>query len=256
MTTNPQPEIIIGDALASLRALPAASHAVCVTSPPYNMGESNNPGRSGPGGVARAGRFRGAYQGFDDNLPPEEYIAYHRDVVAEIMRTLTPDGLLWYNHRAKSDAHASGDMPLPECIVEGFPVRARIIWDKAGPGAGFCAAGRTGGGYYPTPAYETIYLLAKSKAALLDRKIAGAGDIWRIPRQPVKGHPATFPVALPERCIAATLAQGRVLDPFMGSGTTGVAAIRQGRAFTGIEMQDDYAALARKRMAQTQTPMM
>ena len=244
--------ILVGDALETLASLPAASHAVCVTSPPYNMGGSNAPGKAGPRGVARPGRFRGAYMGFDDNLPPEEYIAYHRAVVADLMRCLTPDGLLWYNHRAKSDAAASGAVPLPERIVEGFPVRARVIWDKGGPGMGFCAAGRTGGAYYPTPAYETIYLLAKSKAALLDRTIAAAGDIWRITRQGVKGHPAAFPVELAERAIAATLAQGAVLDPFMGSGTTGIAAKRAGRDFTGIELQQEYADLARNRIGEGQ----
>ena len=73
-------------------------------------------------------------------------------------------------------------------------------------------------------------------------------DVWDIPTAKVKGHPAPFPVALPERCIRASCKPGgRVFDPFTGSGSTWVAASNLDRQFLGIELSEDYAEIARRR---------
>jgi DNA modification methylase len=76
-------------------------------------------------------------------------------------------------------------------------------------------------------------------------------DVWTLPTRPYKGaHFAVFPETLVEPCILAGSAPGDVvLDPFAGSGTTGVVALRHGRAFVGCELNPDYAALARKRIS-------
>ena len=76
-------------------------------------------------------------------------------------------------------------------------------------------------------------------------------DVWTVQTQPYKGaHFAVFPEALVEPCVLAGSAPGDVvLDPFAGSGTTGVVALRHGRAFVGCELNPDYAALARERIA-------
>jgi DNA modification methylase len=78
------------------------------------------------------------------------------------------------------------------------------------------------------------------------------GDVWAIPTRPYAGpHFAAFPLDLPTRCIAAGCKPGgTVLDPFTGSGTTGLAALQLGRAFTGIELSPAFAALAADRLAQ------
>jgi site-specific DNA-methyltransferase (adenine-specific) len=79
-------------------------------------------------------------------------------------------------------------------------------------------------------------------------------DLWKLPAPPkhekVHGkHPTQKPLALVERCILASTNPGdRVLDPFMGSGTTGVACVETGRAFTGIELSDDHVELALRRI--------
>ena len=77
-----------------------------------------------------------------------------------------------------------------------------------------------------------------------------ARSVWTIPTQPYPdAHFATFPEALPERCIKAGSRLGdTVLDPFCGSGTTGQVAIQLGRSFIGIELNPQYAELARKRI--------
>ena len=78
------------------------------------------------------------------------------------------------------------------------------------------------------------------------------GDVWSIPTRPYTGpHFAAYPIDLPLRCIAAGCKPGgTVLDPFTGSGTTGLAAIQLGRRFTGIDLSPDFARLAAGRIAQ------
>lgn len=78
------------------------------------------------------------------------------------------------------------------------------------------------------------------------------GDVWSVPTRPYKGpHFAAYPIDLPLRCIAAGCKPGgTVLDPFAGSGTTGLAAIQLGRSFTGIDLSPDFARLASERLAQ------
>ena len=77
------------------------------------------------------------------------------------------------------------------------------------------------------------------------------GDVWSIPTRPYNGpHFAAYPIDLPLRCIAAGCKPGgTVLDPFAGSGTTGLAAIQLGRRFTGIDLSPDFAQLAAERVA-------
>jgi DNA modification methylase len=78
------------------------------------------------------------------------------------------------------------------------------------------------------------------------------GDVWSIPTRPYKGpHFAAYPIDLPLRCIAAGCKPGGlVLDPFAGSGTTGLASLQLGRRFTGIDISADFARLAAGRLAQ------
>ena len=78
------------------------------------------------------------------------------------------------------------------------------------------------------------------------------GDVWSIPTRPYSGpHFAAYPIDLPRRCIAAGCKPGgTVLDPFTGSGTTGLAAIGLGRKFTGIDLSPDFARLAAQRLAE------
>lgn len=234
-------EIIEGDAIDQMQRLVSKQFAAIVTSPPYNLGV--NQGKSGPGGIPAKGRWA---PGYADIRP--DYIGYHRRALELMLSLLQPDGLIWYVHRRQSIAKPSGGRRDVDAVLAGFPVRAEIVWDKGRPGPGFCAAGRLGGAYYPTPAYETIFLLPASDNALLDRRVASAGNVWRIPRE-ANRHPASFPVELATRCISATLATGAVLDPFCGSGTTGLAAAAAGRPFVGIDLSADYCAMAISRLA-------
>ena len=94
--------------------------------------------------------------------------------------------------------------------------------------------------------YEVIYLIAKPGFKLAD-KANVLGDVWRFPPESNNPHPAPFPVELAQRCIESTTAR-IILDPFMGSGTTGVAAQSAERDWVGIEISEDYCTMARERI--------
>ena len=77
-------------------------------------------------------------------------------------------------------------------------------------------------------------------------------DVWTLPTSSGRdGHGAQFPVALPARCIALTSEKGEaVLDPFSGAGNTGLAALKLGRKFIGVDVSEEYLEIAKKRLKQ------
>jgi modification methylase len=123
-------------------------------------------------------------------------------------------------------------------IIEGFPVRQIIIWQRKG-GINFNP------GYF-LPTYEVIYLICKPKFSLVPKANA-CGDVWEFTQEMNNPHPAPFPIALIDRIISSTDAK-IVLDPFMGSGTTAVSAKKLGRDFIGIEISPEYVEMANDRV--------
>ena len=84
-------------------------------------------------------------------------------------------------------------------------------------------------------------------------------SIWQFPPASARrvGHPAPFPEELPRRCIQLyTYSDEVVLDPFMGSGTTALAALNTGRRFVGYEVSDEYREIARRRLARESQPQL
>jgi DNA modification methylase len=107
---------------------------------------------------------------------------------------------------------------------------------------------------YKTAYDEEVSEMHRTKSGLLDvgaRDTRTRRDVWTVASEPYKeAHFATFPTKLVEPCILAGCPVGGiVLDPFAGSGTTGVVAVRHGRHFIGIELNHDYVDMARRRIA-------
>ena len=228
--------IMCGDALTVMRELDSASIDLMITSPPYNLKNSTGNGmKDGRGGKWANAALIGGYSHHDDKMPHDKYVAWQRDILREGMRVLKEDGAFFYNHKWRVQAGLLQDR---HDIVDGFPVRQIIIWRRAG-GINFNP------GYF-LPTYEVIYLIAKSKFRLAP-KASSFGDVWEFPQEMKNSHPAPFPVALIERIIASTTAK-LVLDPFIGSGTTAVAAKRLGRDYLGIEISPEYCAMAEQRI--------
>lgn len=218
--------------------MPSESVDVIVTSPPYNLKNSTGNGmKDGRGGKWSRAALLNGYADYGDNMPHDEYVRWQRACLTEMMRLLKPEGAIFYNHKWRVQAGLLQDR---SDIVDGFPVRQIIIWQRAG-GINFNP------GYF-VPTYEVVYLIA-NKAFRLAKKANAHGDVWRFTQELKNEHPAPFPLAFADRCVASTTGQV-VLDPFMGSGTTALAAIQNGRDFVGIELSPEYCELARKRLRQ------
>ncbi|HEX8890320.1 MAG TPA: site-specific DNA-methyltransferase [Pyrinomonadaceae bacterium] len=230
-------QFICGDAVETMAAMPGNSIDLVVTSPPYNL--KNSTGNGMKEGT-KTGRWANnplqkGYARHNDNMPHEEYVKWQRKVLTEAMRLIKDDGAIFYNHKWRVQAGLLQDRAD---IVSGFPVRQIIIWKRAG---GF----NFNPGYF-VPTYEVIYLIAKPRFKLV-KGANGHGDVWEFNQEMKNPHPAAFPVALIERIISSTDAQ-IVLDPFMGSGTTAVAAKKLGRHFIGIELAPEYIEIAENRL--------
>jgi DNA modification methylase len=230
------------DVLPSLISEYPSVADLTITSPPYNMGlvpGGNGRGMYRPGANNKGGRFRDGYGVAGDDLPQAEYDTLHRRIL----------GLCWqasrlgvfYNHRPRIE-HGRVRLPLSMDFGPEPILRQIITWDR-GTGINvnlrsFCTRG------------EWIMLFARPEFALADHSASGMGDVWRFgPETRVPEHPAPFTVELPARCIRAVPCDS-VLDPFVGSGSTLVAAKAAGIRAIGIDNNEAYLELAAKRLAQ------
>lgn len=226
----------VGDCVGLMDKMPARSVDLIVTSPPYNIKNSTGNGLKcrNRGKWPQAALVNG-YDGHGDSMPHAQYVEWQRRCLKSMTRVLSDEGAIFYNHKWRVQ---NGRLQDRSDIVDGFPVRQIIIWQRAG-GINFNP------GYF-LPTYEVIYLITKPGFRL--KKGANRwGDIWRITQEQDNRHPAPFPVELAERCIGSTDA-GIVLDPFMGSGSTAIAAERQGRSWIGFDVSKDYCKMANKRI--------
>ena len=227
---------ICGNAVDIMKQIPDASINLIVTSPPYNLKNSTGNGmKDGRGGKwSNAGLING-YSHYSDNMPHKEYVKWQKECLKEMLRLIPENGAIFYNHKWRVQAGLLQDR---HDIVSDFPVRQIIIWKRKG-GINFNP------GYF-LPTYEVIYLIAKPQFKLA-QKANAHGDIWEFGQENKNKHPAPFPVALIERIISSTNAE-LILDPFMGSGTTAIAAKKLGRNFIGIDISPEYCEMALQRL--------
>lgn len=236
-TRKPNGKLLLGDAVQEMQKLVANSIKAIVTSPPYNIKNSTGNGlKNGRGGKWENAALQKGYDKYDDCLPHDEYVQWQHDCLTEMMRLLRPDGAIFYNHKWRVQ---NGLLQDRQEIVEGFPVRQIIIWHRAG-GINFNP------GYF-LPNYEVIYLIAKPKFKLAPKANA-MGCVWRINQESNNAHPAPFPLELAQRCIQA-VGEGPILDPFMGSGTTALAAESLGVEWIGIDQSPEYIEMAKERIS-------
>lgn len=243
---------IIGDCTLYLgdcaEILPSVGGVDAVfTSPPYNLGVTTGGGfghydptaplgKRGGGGRWKSAALKDGYASYSDAMPPAEYADWQRAILTACWAQLAETGAIFYNHKPRVQG---GVLLSPLDYNPGLPVRQIIIWARAG-----------GMNFAPThfmSTHEWVVLFAKPDFRLRNKAASGAGDVWYIPQAPSPLHPAPFPVALPERALEATACR-MVLDPFMGSGTTGVACVGLGRAFVGIELDPGYFDTACRRI--------
>lgn len=222
-----------------------------VTSPPYNLGRSlddtpneamHNRGRPGWDGGHRNQRFSDGYAEHTDDMPLAEYQAWQSEVLGLCWDALNAAGAIYYNHKPRVQR---GKVVLPTAYLpERALLRQVIIWDRITKGMAFVPQAYNTG-------HEWVLLIAKPAFRLVSRSASAASDIWRFPPDASDhGHPCPFPLGIPATAIATADFTGPVLDPFMGSGTTLVAAREAGRKAIGIELSEAYCEAAVRRLSQ------
>ena len=242
-------KIIHGDCLKELRKMDDESIDVIITSPPYNKGHwsknrSMNNGfntKKHPNSYTSPTKSRRiTYGDFDDNLSPEDYERQQREVIIECLRVLKPHGSLFYNHIDILSEHQT----IHPKFVYDFPLKQIIIWNRKN-------TPKLDKSYF-FPITEYIFWIQKEKTSrtFFNRKKANMNkSIWDLSPDTKNKFPAPFPIDLPLNCIRACCQKGGVvLDPFMGSGTTGVACKIEGVNFIGIELNKEYCEVAKERI--------
>ncbi|HKF92213.1 MAG TPA: site-specific DNA-methyltransferase [Acidimicrobiia bacterium] len=261
-TVNPcgaADSIVCGDA-RDMQAVDDCSVALVVTSPPYFAGKEYEA-------ALGEGHVPGSYL---------EYLAMLRDVFAECRRVLEPGGRIAVNVAnlgRKPYRSLAGDVVQILQDDLALLLRGEIIWQKARGATGSIAVGSYLSAANPVLRDVTERVVVASKGRF-DRAVSRAEreqrglpfentiskeeffastlDVWEIRPEHARrvGHPAPFPVELPERLIQLYTYRGDVvLDPFLGSGSTAVAAVRADRRYVGYDTDPAYVDLAEGRIA-------
>jgi DNA modification methylase len=256
--------LICGDTESVLTTLPECSFQSCITSPPYwSLRDYDIPGQIGLESSVSA------------------YIDHLAKVFAQVRRVLKDDGTLWLNI---GDSYTSGGRtwratdkknpvramnvrpPTPEGLKpkdlvgvpwllafalqkDGWYLRADIIWNKPN-----CQPESVKD--RPTRSHEYIFLFSKSEQYRYDPSAVRGPNgrnlrtVWDIHTRPyAEAHFATFPAALVDPCVKLGSSPGDlILDPFIGSGTTGLVALKLDRRFIGIELNPSYLQIAENRL--------
>lgn len=228
----------------TMNELPDCSVHLMVTSPPYNVGKD-----------------------YDEDLSLEEYLGFLKTVWKEVYRVLVPGGRACVNI---ANLGRKPYIPLNGLIAKnmvelGFLMRGEIIWNKAASASTSTAWGSWQSATNPTLRDTHEYILVFSKGSFRREKMDGrestiskdeflefTKSVWEFSSESAKkvGHPAPFPVELPYRLIQLYTFLGEVvLDPFMGSGQTALAALKTGRRYIGYEVNEEYLKLSNERIA-------
>ena len=232
---------MLGDCLERMKEMPDGSIDCVVTSPPYNMNLRIRNGKYCSRQIVK--EISTKYEGYDDNLPMSEYFEFNKQVVSELLRI---SDLVFYNVQ-----FLTGNKPALFKLLGEFHTKVKefIVWDKVN------AEPAIGEGVLNSR-FEAIIVFQNSapesrkfETAQFDR--GTLQNVWQIKRgKKIDGsHGAVFPLELAELIIANfTKNDATVLDPFLGTGTTGLAAKNLGRNFIGIELLQKYYDIAQKRI--------
>jgi len=236
-------ELMHGDAKSLCEGLPSDICDMVFTSPPYNMNLRVRNGKHCSRQIVK--EISTKYKNFDDNIPMDEYHSFNVSIVQELLR-LAP--LVFYNIQ-----FLTGNKSALFRLIGDLSnhLKEVIIWDKIN------AQPAIGEGVLNSQ-FEVILVFAREDAIMRQFKNANfergtLSNLWSIKRgkKPHKSHGAVFPEELARKVITNFTWPGqRVLDPFMGTGTTGVVCAETRRGFLGIEIDKDYYDFAKQRIDQ------
>lgn len=228
--------------------LPENSVHLVVTSPPYNASKE-----------------------YDEDLNLDEYLGLLERVWQESYRVLVPGGRACINiaNLGRKPYLPLHSFIIGQCLEAGFLMRGEIIWNKASSASASTAWGSWQSAANPVLRDVHEYILVFSKGTFSrkgkgrentitkDEFLEWTKSVWSFPAVSAKkvGHPAPFPTELPQRLIQLYTFKGDiVLDPFVGSGTTCLAAVESGRYYIGYDTNHGYIELARQRLESINQP--
>lgn len=239
---------IIFGSCTNMKKIPDNSLHFMITSPPYNVSKE-----------------------YDEDLSLKEYLELLRDSFTEVYRVLVNGGRACIN---VANLGRKPYIPLSDYVSKimidiGFNMRGEIIWDKASSAGHSTAWGSWLSAANPIlrDVHEYILIFSKGEykrdrtkkelqfkdnTMTKDQFMEWTKSIWVMKAESAKrvGHPAPFPLELPNRLIHLYSFTGDIiLDPFMGSGTTAIAAIKAKRNFVGYEINKKYVNLANRRIS-------
>lgn len=207
-----------------------------VTSPPYNQGID----KFKPSGMHKESRWVDKISsGYADSMDEKLYQGWQSDILEYLYAATGSCGSVFYNHK-----HRWRDgiilNPIDWIRRTRWRIRQEIVWARNGS--------TTMNARMFAPSDERIYWLCKDLHKW-NQECVSYMSVWQIASFAYAEHACAYPIDIPERCIRASTDIGDiVLDPFMGSGTTGVACAKLGRKFIGIEIEPRYFDIACKRI--------
>jgi site-specific DNA-methyltransferase (adenine-specific) len=241
-----QVTLLQGDCLETLERLEPESVDLVFADPPYFLSNGGTTCKSGRRAAVDKGKW-------DRSLGIEENHTFNRAWLSACRRVLKPNGTIWVS--GTSHVIYSVGFAMQQL---GFKLLNEIVWEKPNPPPNLSCR-------YFTHSTETVLWAARDRKskhhfAYQDMRRENGGkqmkSVWRMTApgktEKVQGkHPTQKPLALLDRIVAASCPpDGLILDPFNGSGTTGVAAIRAGHRYVGIELDPQYVELTKKRLIQ------
>ncbi len=230
----------LGDCLEYMKSMPDKSVDAVITSPPYNK----TGFRDGNAGGAHKWNADIAYSAYADNMPETSYWAWQLDILDECNRVLVDGGSVFYNHKVRR-YNGVAHHPLTELTNTHLTFYQQILWEREG------TVDRNSA--YLDPTTELILWFVKGRPKVNKADAFYKSEVWKIGYARDNSHPAPFPIKLPQNCMLLSTNPGdTIFDPFMGSGTTGVACVQTGRNFIGCELDPEYYAIAEKRIADAQ----
>ena len=238
--------MVCGDVVKVLKQLDEDSVDVIITSPPYNIGYASQK--------QLGSDLKGHLYGDDnkDFMDEAQYQAWMIEVLNELYRIIKPTGSLFFNHKDRTKITVRNDSgnlvkktqvfvsPMDFISQTQWKVKQRLIWNR-----------RTTHQQNPhmfTPIHEDVYWLVKNPRKVVKNRIT-MPTVFETQREGRKLHPAPFPVELPKRlieCVAPD--EATVLDPFVGSGSTLVAATELGYWSVGIDIVERYIEMSAERV--------
>jgi site-specific DNA-methyltransferase (adenine-specific) len=241
---------IILNTAEDMSLIPENSLHLMITSPPYNVSKE-----------------------YDEDLSLEDYLSMLKRVFSETYRVLVNGGRACIN---VANLGRKPYIPLSDYISKimidiGFHMRGEIIWNKAASASPSTAWGSWMSASNPTLRDIHEYILIFSKGDYKRERnkkekefrnntikkeefMEWTKSIWTFNAESARriGHPAPYPVELPNRLIQLySFTNDIILDPFIGSGTTGIAALKGKRNFVGFETNNEYKKLAQKRIEES-----